>query len=61
MRNEGHSSHARGVAALLDADVPLQVQHRRNRKGRSRCGAVGQLVDFDGAVTCPRCKRRAGR
>jgi hypothetical protein len=61
MSGEGIHPAAGAIVTLLDVEIPLQTQHRRNRKGRARCGAVGQLVDSDGAVTCVRCKRKAAR
>lgn len=57
--NEGIHPNAReAIEGLLDADLPMQVQHLAKRgSGQGVCGAFGQLVTTPSSVTCPRCTR----
>lgn len=47
------------IEALLDVDVPLQIQHAPGRMGRSLCGASGgQVLTMPIGVTCEGCKAK---
>lgn len=53
---------AGAVEALIDADLPMQLQHyERPRLKRTACGVAGQIAASPIAVTCPDCKRHLAR
>jgi hypothetical protein len=55
--NEGIHPRFRGVfERLLDADIPLQVQHFARRGAKTACGEVGQQTDYPNATTCTACR-----
>ncbi len=58
--------NAGAIEALLDTELPMQLQHyERPRARRTACGKPGQVAATAYAVTCPKCReyvaRRGGR
>lgn len=54
--------HAGAIEALIETDIPLQVQHAPKRGGLgTRCGEAGQVAPMGIGVTCTACLAKAGK